>query len=88
MIIQTFFFFNNNLNQSEGSVFCSFNFALLKKNSGDCTNCGNTTEATTLQQFIKKKVMEIEIKKLVVVPAYKNFLCKNSPRGRGHTHTA
>ena len=27
-----------------------------KKDSGDCTNCGNTTEATTLlQQFIKKK---------------------------------
>ena len=27
--------------------------------SGDCTNCGNTTEATTLlQQFIKQKWKE------------------------------
>ena len=39
-----------NLHKKSKTFFVNF----LK--SGDCTNCGNTTEATILfQQFIKKK---------------------------------
>ena len=36
-------------------LYCCVLKGREKTKSGDCTNCGNTTEATTLQQFVKKK---------------------------------